>query len=245
MKFKNLYFLLLLQPFIIHANLLHDAVKNSDIESTTKLLSTIDINTQDANGLTALHHAESPIIAQLLINAGADVNIQDEDGNTPLHHIIIYEFFYDDEIEEINEYKELITLLIQSQKDLNIRNNREETPLLTSLIEQSHIASKLLLTFSEGVDIDAQDDGFITALHIAALDNALEIAQLLIQAGANINNCSNPDNVTSLHIAIVQNSFEVAELLIESGADTSIKDAFGNTAYNYCTTTKMQSLFSK
>ena len=211
-----------------------------------------NVNEQNDLGYTLLHYLpggedKDDIIANLLIKAGAQLNIQDQWGNSPLHELIFCEGNYDheDEPELINVYKNLINLYIESGADLKLRNRDLETPLLRAMVHRSYIAAKILLTSSQDVDVNAKDDGELTALHMAAIDNTLDITKLLIENGAHIDHCDNYNHITPLHSAVCENSFEVAELLIKSGANTTIQDKLGFTASNYCKTKKIQSLFLK
>jgi len=62
-----------------------------------------------------------------------------------------------------------------------------------------------------------------TPLHNAALGDALEVARLLIDRGADMEANVNYDS-TALGIAIQSNSLDVASLLIEFGANTEGRD---------------------
>ena len=64
--------------------------------------------------------------------------------------------------------------------------------------------------------------------HIAAWENALEVMEVLIAAGADIHAKSNWD-LTALHFAAENNAQEVAAALIAEGADIHAKDFFGFT----------------
>ena len=46
-----------------------------------------NINTQDAEGWTALHYVESVDVVDILVSAGASVDSTSNDGHTPLHHV--------------------------------------------------------------------------------------------------------------------------------------------------------------
>lgn len=245
---------LLISATICNTSPLRDAVSNENILEIQKILTskTVNVNEQDEYGYTLLHlliysGEQDYIITEILINAGANPNIQDCWGNTPLHELINSEdlFIDKDEPELEDIYKDFIKLYIQSGANLNLCNNAQETPLLKALIHECYIASKLLLDHSDSFDVNAKNDLNLTSLHIAAFDNALEIAKLLIHAGAHINNCDNQDHATPLHFAIIGDAFEVAQLLIESGADKNIRDRFGLTAFNHCKTKEMRNLFTK
>jgi ankyrin repeat protein len=63
------------------------AVASTDNEEIANIILNLemDINMRNEGGITALHTALYPNIAQMLIRHGADVNATDYNGNTPLH----------------------------------------------------------------------------------------------------------------------------------------------------------------
>jgi ankyrin repeat protein len=89
----------------------------------------------------------------------------------------------------------------------------------------------------EGVEVDVLNgratngDGGNTALWFAAQGpdaGGLEVARLLIHAGANINRqCEH--GRTALHMAAAWGHLDVVQLLLENGADASISDDKGMT----------------
>jgi len=84
--------------------------------------------------------------------------------------------------------------------------------------------------------IDEKDSSGNTALMGVCFKGFTDIAQLLIEKGANINE-SNSMGSTCLIYAVTFKHFEIAKLLLANGADTSIKDGRGNTALDHA---KMQ-----
>ncbi|EAY10973.1 ankyrin repeat protein, putative [Trichomonas vaginalis G3] len=91
------------------------------------------------------------------------------------------------------------------------------------------IPSLLEYFLSHGANINEKDENGRTALHIAAIYNSKETAELLISHGANINE-KDENGRTALHIAAIYNSKETAELLISHGANINEKDENGRTA---------------
>jgi len=84
-----------------------------------------------------------------------------------------------------------------------------------------------------GIDIDAVSRRRETALmrcaHMGAGDVAIEIAKLLIKAGADVNKTGDKDFVdfdrrTALHIAASLNNVRMAELLVENKANLEATD---------------------
>jgi ankyrin repeat protein len=84
------------------------------------------------------------------------------------------------------------------------------------------------LLADKGVNIELKDDDGCTALHIAAWEDSLATARLLIERGADVN-AVDDDADTPLHMAAWKNSIKVAKLLIEHGADLNAKDESGRT----------------
>ncbi len=74
----------------------------------------------------------------------------------------------------------------------------------------------------------AQGDG-MTALHWAAYREDVEMARVLIQAGANVNAANRLKAVTPLLIASNAGNAAMIELLLKSGADASLANTTGTT----------------
>lgn len=67
-----------------------------------------------------------------------------------------------------------------------------------------------------------------TALMYAARQNAKEAAQVLAEAGANLN-LTDPNGTSALEIAIINGHFDLAALLLKKGADPNLADRTGMT----------------
>jgi ankyrin repeat protein len=81
----------------------------------------------------------------------------------------------------------------------------------------------------EKVDVNsAQGDG-TTALHWAAYRDDLEMAKLLIQAGANVKARTRLGDMTALHLASTNGSGAMIGLLLKSGADANTPNGNGTT----------------
>ena len=103
---------------------------------------------------------------------------------------------------------------------------------------------------ADGADVNAKDDDFgWTALHIAAMstiDEQLEIAELLISRGAEVNAKDNSGR-TPLHEAARHSSAkEISALLIAKGADINAKDEIsGLTPLDYSENDNLHEIFRK
>lgn len=76
-------------------------------------------------------------------------------------------------------------------------------------------------------NIESKKGGW-TPLHCTIFSNSPEIAEYLLEHGANAN-ARGQDNETPLHVAAPRNRIEIARLLLAFGADTAAKDANGHT----------------
>ena len=74
-----------------------------------------------------------------------------------------------------------------------------------------------------GADLDAKMQGGYTPLHLAAIYDHKEIAEILIAEGADVN-AKNKRDMTPLHQAARSGRKEIAELLIAKGANVNAKD---------------------
>lgn len=71
-----------------------------------------------------------------------------------------------------------------------------------------------------------------TALTYAARDGFTAIAQVLVEAGADVN-WIDGEGVTPLILAAFKGHEDIARLLLEQGADTTIRDQWDRTALDY------------
>lgn len=80
-------------------------------------------------------------------------------------------------------------------------------------------------------------DNFGTSLHIAARENAINLAQLLLEKGADINS-RDRDSCTPLHIAAEYAEPAMTELLLANGSESQVKKFFGTSTLHAALTEK-------
>ena len=82
---------------------------------------------------------------------------------------------------------------------------------------------------NQRVDVNAAQGDGMTALHWAAYNNDLEMARVLIQAGAGLKAGTRVGSITPLAFAARNGSAAMIGLLLEAGADTSLATGLGTT----------------
>lgn len=175
------------------------------------------LNQSDNEGFSPLDYAvlkNNKRIVQLLLDAGAAIDWKDGYDN-PLH------------IAALHGYKDMITeLLWRNPAIVNIRDSMNRTPLdlvlfnngldRDSQLRQESI--EVLLSF--GAKVDTFWNGY-TPLHLAAGFGCYNIAQILLQSGADANIRFNNSGIETplWSVALHDNvSIDMMLLLLEHGA---------------------------
>ena len=153
---------------------------------------------------------EKQKIANLLIDKGLDVNQKDKNNTTPLLLAA-----------KDREYMWLLKLLLKNNADPNIKNNRQETPLLVTRDEE---AVKLLV--EHGAEVNVRDKSGNTPLLINAKHG--ETVELLVDRGAAVN-VQDEEGNTPLLINARDGEVDIVELLLENSADPSIRNNLNET----------------
>lgn len=248
------------------------AVKNGDLATTQKLLAKVkaskskllgstkrlNINYQDPDGFSALHHAAltgTTELLSLLLEAQAVVDIKDSNGMRPLHYAAwqgkadsvlmllrsgaaVNNASHDGQIPlhlaaQYGHY-EVSEMLLQHQSNPCILNKAKKTPLDLACefgrvkVAQLLLSSNMVASLLEGDRKDGSDSNCNTPLHLAARNGHKDVIRLLLKAGIDINRTTKAG--TALHEAALYGKTEVVRLLLDNGIDVNIRNTYNQTA---------------
>ncbi|EPS38454.1 hypothetical protein H072_7794 [Dactylellina haptotyla CBS 200.50] len=230
---------------------LHEAVKKGYLEISEMLLKAgADPNAADDDGITCFHccwRTGAVSLASLLLAHGADVNIKRKDEFTALHYACFEgrvdwaEFLVqnganlEDETREgytplhlsmLRNHWAITEMLIRNGADVNHKDRKSWTPLhRASNLGHTHIVE--MLVAQKGVDLEARNDEFTTAVNDAVKNNRSEVVKVLARAGANLEKSSN-GGPWPVIIESIFKDIKCLEALLSSGASIWTKDRYNS-----------------
>ena len=248
------------------ASMLHETVSThpeakSEVvfQIIDKLLSSpVDIETQDENGNTPLHHASlwgHLEIVKRLIFLGADVNAKNNFQDTPL------------DMAALNGHLELVKFLVSQKGESNLESKGHQVvaraarnghvEMLNFLLDHTKVSPacvpgfepELLCAARSGISAAVKlliDRGYSiqgpSSLTRAVMTDSAETVDLLLEHGVNPNVKGRAQQRNPLHVAVwakkmerktpnrtLHSRNEVIKLLIAKGTDATAKDADGKT----------------
>ncbi|XP_021177901.2 caskin-2 isoform X2 [Fundulus heteroclitus] len=226
----------------------------------------VNVNIQDADGLSPLHHAAlsgNKELISLLLEAQAAVDIKDHKGMRPLHYAAW------------QGKTEPMKMLLKAGSSVNGQSDEGQIPLHLSAQHGHYDGSEMLLQHQSNpcisdaagktpLDLACEfgrvavvqlllssnmcaamlepkpsDPNGVSPLHLAAKNGHIDVIRLLIQAGIDINRQS--ECGTALHQAALCGKTEVVRLLLDSGISAGVRNTLSQTALdivNQFTTTQ-------
>src|ERR1017187_718897 len=103
-----------------------------------------------------------------------------------------------------------------------------DTRLADAAMRGDKVGVRSLL--KQKVDVNVPQGDGATALHWAAFQDDVEMAQLLLQAGANVKAATREGAITPLFMACTNGSAAMVERLLKAGADANSTKSNGTTA---------------
>ncbi|CAE7728119.1 ANK1 [Symbiodinium sp. CCMP2456] len=212
---------------------LHMAILRGHSAVARVLLETrADLNCTSRHGSTPLGMAAELgelETARLLLENHADTATADKDGWTPLL------------LACRKGYLEVADLLLQAGANVDQANKDGETPLAAVLPLKGQADAGVRLLTQASAEVDKADVEGRTPLLVACLHGHLEIAELLIGAGATLQKAierssgnvvagnAHPEIVHMLSQAAADGCVETVRLLLKAGADKEELNTFGAT----------------
>jgi ankyrin repeat protein len=200
---------------------LADAAMNDDLAAVRALLAeAVDVNTPQADGMTALHwaaHGDNLEMADELLRAGADLRAANRTGATPMY------------LATINGSAAMIERLLDAGHDANaVLTPTGETVLMLTAKTGNPRAVQVLV--DRGADVNARQARQFTALMFAASEGHAAVIKVLIAAGADPSASTvastkperrPPGGMTALLFAAREGHGEAARALLDGGADVN------------------------
>ncbi|KAL7072709.1 hypothetical protein ACQ4LE_007685 [Meloidogyne hapla] len=221
------------------------ACQSGDEDEVEELLKKgSDINSSNIDGVTALHQAVidgNMDIVRFLVQHNADVNAQDNEGWTPLHTAVccgnlnIAKYLYENnaDLACVNSDRELPVDLAESDE---MRNYLEEVMRLKEVDERKARESEFnamledcdrWIQSGKCLDTPHPKTG-ATALHVAASKGYIQLIEMLINSGSDVN-APDYEGWTPLHAAAHWGEREACRILVENGANIDALTYFGHS----------------
>ncbi|KAJ5432564.1 ankyrin repeat-containing protein [Penicillium daleae] len=232
---------------------LHVASKMGLADVVNLLLPMCELNLQDEEGYTALHHAASKghggVVAMLLYSGSTKIDIPSKTQVTPLW------------LAANHGHCDLVRALTERQANLEARESSSQRTPLSQAASNGHQAVVDFLVY-RGANLEAKDAGGRTPLSWAVMNEHLDTVELLLERGANSAcrfankgklllwaaqtghaaitgllaanpetdlNATDDKGLTGLWWAVRNQHLEIAKILLDCGANREIRDADGQT----------------
>lgn len=186
-----------------------NSARTGDSGTVIKLIDqSVNVNTAQADGTTALHwaaHRNDMELADILLFAEADVDVKNEYGVTPLW------------LACTNGSNEMVKKLLTAGADPNSALWTGETILM--ICAQTGATEAVAALIVGGAQINATEmKKGQTALMWAAAEGQADITELLVESGAEIS-VKSTGGFTPLLFAARSGDLETARVLLDAGAD--------------------------
>jgi ankyrin repeat protein len=190
-----------------------------------------DLRQSDTNGRTVLMSAARGGVVWLIalcIQAGENIDVKDGEGYTPLMEAAR------------NGHFEAVKFLVNIGANINHTSDYNgETVLHSAIFGKNQKTIQWLI--EQGADLAAEMNdlttGIVTPLMSAAASGQAKVVEMLIKAGADVNQRDSEDGCTALHYATYCDDSKALEILMQYGAEVDAL-SFEETAPLFSATAK-------
>ncbi|MFZ1388827.1 MAG: ankyrin repeat domain-containing protein [Thiolinea sp.] len=204
------------------------------LEHAQKTGKSLNLNQQDKQGKSLLHHAlaaNNLTLLEILLKAGVDPELADHQQRTALLYAV----------EQGN--LTLVKALVEHKASLTARDAQQRTPLLYAIwyyvneaqdTFKQHLAERIVLIdylLAQGADLQAVDENQATVLHLGM--PVYELGQHLLSKGADIHKL-NKEGETAIFQVIAANYPErqvnaYLQVLLDKGLAINARNTYGET----------------
>ena len=154
-------------------------------------------------------------MCRVLIDAGADLHTKNEDGRSPLHYACG------------SGELDIVKMLVEAGTGVRATDNKGCTCLMLAAYS-GHTETVRYLVGLPDVDVNHLSAHTHTALQFAVDEGEVDVVQVLIDAGADIN-IQNDEGSSPLNTACASGALDVVKMLVEAGAGLRATDNKGHT----------------
>ncbi|CAH2292725.1 phosphatase 1 regulatory inhibitor subunit 16B [Pelobates cultripes] len=239
---------------------LHEACLRNDPEEVLSLLqSNVDPNLCNEDGLTALHQCcidNYEDLLKLLLSRGANVNVTDNELWTPLHaaatcghtNLVRILIQHGADLLAVNADGNMVYDLCEDEATLDVIENcmtykgfTQEMINDARQAPEHEMLDEVRALITAAKDLNRTDSQGATLLHIAASRGYAEVAETLLENGAQVD-VKDSDSWEPLHAAAFWGQIYVAEILVSHGASLSSKTSLEETPLDLCEDEELRSL---
>ena len=210
---------------------LHICSREANLEFLNYLIQNgCNVNEGNDHKKTPLHVASrhgNEKIARALLKSNANLSLVNNYGQTALY------------VSTVRGHAKIIRILFEYNADPNQADNQDNTPLhACAMLKESKDEGRNVeigeLLMQKGAQIDKKNSLGFTPLHYCAKNNAVSLANLLVNKLNTLLNMRDAYGQTALFLACKWRSYEMARFLLGKQANKDIADLGGYSPIHLC-----------